>query len=57
MTDMGLEYNYGLMVLNMKDNGTITKLKAKAHSGMLKVMFMRENLRMIKLTAMVFIPM
>ena len=50
--DMGS--NSGQMGQSMKVNGTIIKLKERAHFGMQKEMCTRENLRMTKLTAMEF---
>ena len=55
MTDMVMEFKYGQMGQSMKDSGTITKLKAKEPFGMLKVMFMMVNLKMIKQMGMGFI--
>ena len=44
---MDMEYNTGLMEHTTKDSGTITKLKVKEHSGMLKETYIKVNLRMI----------
>jgi hypothetical protein len=44
---MVMEYNIGQMALIMKVNGVLTKPKDKALFGMLKVMFIVENLKMI----------
>lgn len=55
MIDMVMESRYGLMELNTKVNGIITKLKVREHSGMQKVMFTMENLKMTKQMVMVYI--
>jgi hypothetical protein len=44
---MVMEFNIGMMVLIMKDNGLLTKLKEKVLFGMQKEMFTTENLKMI----------
>ena len=41
--DMATVSNIGLMALIMKVSGTSTKLKAKVHSGMPKVMSIAES--------------
>ena len=51
--DMVMEFNIGMMVLIMKDNGHLTKLKEKVLFGMQKEMFTTENLKMIWLMDMV----
>ena len=50
--DMGMVFNIGQMVLTMKEIGTTTKLKGKVLSGMLRVMFIEVNLKMIWLMDM-----
>ena len=35
-SNMGLEYKFGLTVLNIRDSGSIIRHMAKEHSGMLK---------------------
>lgn len=45
------------MVLNMRENGVITKLTEKENSGMLMEMFMMDYGKMIKQMAMVFMFM
>ena len=52
---MDMESNYGLMELNMKDNGMRIKLRVKVHFGMLREMYTKVNFMMTKLTAMVSI--
>ena len=49
---MDMEFNIGLMVRIMKDNGVSIKLKDKELFGMQKEMFTEENLKMIWLMAM-----
>ena len=49
---MDMEYNIGQMALIMKVNGVSTKLKDKELFGMLKVMFIGENSKMIWLMVM-----
>jgi hypothetical protein len=49
---MDMEFNIGLMVRIMKDNGVSIKLKDKELFGMQKVMFTEENLKMIWLMVM-----
>jgi hypothetical protein len=51
--DMVMGFNIGLMELIMKANGISIRLKVKEHFGMLKEMFIGENLRMIWLMDMV----
>ena len=46
-SDMDMEYNTGPMVLIMRGSGPIIKLKDKAHSGMLKEMYIEVNSKMI----------
>lgn len=46
----------GQMEQSMRENGSSTKLTAKASSGMLTETSIRANGRMIKLMAMVSIP-
>ena len=45
--DMDMESNIGQMVLITKEIGHLTKLKAKVLFGMLKVMSIEANLKMI----------
>ena len=47
LLDTDTVYNTGLMVLIMKDNGVIIKLKVKVLSGMQRVMFIVVNSRTI----------
>ena len=49
---MGMEFNTGLMVLIMKVIGIIIKQKVRVLFGMLKVISIEVNLRMIWLMAM-----
>ena len=54
---MAMEPKYGQMVPNMKAIGSITRPKARVSSGMQKAMSTRVISRMIKQTAMEYIPM
>ena len=52
---MAMVFKYGLMVLDMKAIGNIIKLVEKENSGMLMVMYLKDNGKMIKLMAMEYI--
>ena len=49
---MATAFNTGQMMPITKDSGTTIRLRAKAHFGMLKEMFIEVSLRMIWLTVM-----
>lgn len=49
---MGLVFKYGLMVQDMKENGSITKLMERENSGMLMEMCMKVIGKMTKPMAM-----
>lgn len=40
---MDLEFKYGVMELNMKDNGKIIELRDRVNFGILVVIYMKEN--------------
>ena len=40
---MDLEFKYGVMVLNMKDNGKTTELRVRANFGILEEIYMKDN--------------
>jgi len=52
--DMDLECKHGLMALNMKANGSRTRLMVEASFGTLTATFMKVNGSRIKLTGMEF---
>ena len=54
LLDMDMVYKFGLMELDMKENGKITKLMEKENSGMWMEMYLMVNGVMIKPMAMVF---
>ena len=51
---MDMEYNYGQMVLSMRDNGIITKQKERVLFGMLRETYMKGNLKMTRQMVLVF---
>jgi len=51
------EFKCGPTMLDTRENGEITKLMAEVSSGMLMVMYMKENGKTIRPMAMERIPM
>jgi hypothetical protein len=57
MRGMDMVYSNGLMELFMKDSGLIIEQKALVFFGMLRVMSIKEILKLIRLAVMEFIYM
>lgn len=53
--EMGMEFKFGMMEQSMKENGRITELMEEVNFGMLMVISLMENGKMIKHVEKVFI--